>query len=456
MQTTIIDPAAVAALRRTVRGTVAYPSDAVYETLLTGHNLAVVHRPAVVVEAADRDDVAAAVRVASAHGLRVVVQATGHGMTCAVEDGMVVSTRRLTDVHVRPERRTAVVGAGVTWGALVAAAADHGLAPVPTNGPGVGVVGSVLGGGIGPLSRTHGFCAEHVRSLTVVTADGFERSVGADSELAWALLGGRDGVGVVTTLELALVPAAPIWGGELVFTGGTIPEVLQTWRRLAAQAPDACWTSAAVARVPDVEEVPPPLRGQAALRIAIAALDPSGEALAHALTTDVAPALEALGPLTLRDWLERHGDLAPPMPVWQRGILLVDLTAEAVDLLLEVTGPDSGAPLLGVEVRRLGGATTRPANDAISGRDADWLVNVVAVPDPALFDTVVPETVDRLESALEPWTTGGTQLNFHGAVTPSRPVDLGWSPAVAARLASVRARVDPTNVFAGTRPVLSS
>ena len=57
-------------------------------------NTSVTHRPALVVAARSAADVAAAVRCARDAGLRVTVQATGHG-AAAAEDTVFVSTRHL-------------------------------------------------------------------------------------------------------------------------------------------------------------------------------------------------------------------------------------------------------------------------------------------------------------------------------------------------------------------------
>lgn len=86
----------------------------------------------------------------------------------------------------------------------------------------VGAVGYTLGGGIGPLIRSHGFSSDWVRGLRVVTASG--EIVTADSEsnpdLFWALRGGKGRLGVVTEMTLELVPLPELYAGGLYFEGG--------------------------------------------------------------------------------------------------------------------------------------------------------------------------------------------------------------------------------------------
>lgn len=425
MEQQLIDPGAVASLRRTVAGRVAYPTDPVYDGLVTGHNTAVEHRPTVVVEAVTEADVVATVAVARQHRLPLHVQATGHGATTSRSGGILLLTGRLTGVRLDPEAGTATVGAGVVWGDLLAVADAHGLAPVPTSGAGIGVVGSLLGGGVGPLARRQGLCSDHVVGLRVVTVDGRIHDVPATDELAWALLGGRAGIGVVTSVTVRLAGTPVVSGGARLVRGAAAPAALADWLAWSADLSDATTTSAQLVT----------LAGQQALRITVCSTDPGGD------TGPVAPEI-----LSLRAWVERHGDPSTPAPTWQRGFLLTDAGTELADVLVEAVQPP--APVLGVEVRRLGGALDGPAQHAAELAGAEYLVSVIGAPDPRLFADAVPAHARRLARHLEPWLTGGSLLNFHGVADDLHPLDLCWSAATAERLARVRRSVDPEGLLA--------
>src|SRR3954469_25829834 len=151
-------------LRRQVAGPVHGPGGAGDLAELVGSHAADDHSPVAVVGARDAADVEAAVRWAGRRGLGVGVHATGHGAR-SYRDVLVVTTRRLATCTVDPEARTAIVGAGVRWETVIAAAAAHGLAPLNASSPTVGVVGYTLGGGVGVLARQFGFAADHVRSF---------------------------------------------------------------------------------------------------------------------------------------------------------------------------------------------------------------------------------------------------------------------------------------------------
>src|ERR1700752_385079 len=117
-------------------------------------------------------DVRAAVLTARERGLRVAVRATGHGTFGEPEGALTIDTSAMTSVLVDPDRRSARVGPGTTWGAVIAAAAPFGLPPVSARSPPAGVTGFTLGGGHGWPSRKYGLAADSLLRADVVTADG--------------------------------------------------------------------------------------------------------------------------------------------------------------------------------------------------------------------------------------------------------------------------------------------
>src|SRR3954469_2481103 len=123
-----LQKSAVSELEKRLPGRVFGPDS--YASEIAGFNLAVVHRPEVVVAACTAEDVVVAIRFARERGLSVTVQSTGHGAEAPIASGLLISTRALNSVEVDPEAKRAIVGAGARWGAVVAAAAGHGLLPI--------------------------------------------------------------------------------------------------------------------------------------------------------------------------------------------------------------------------------------------------------------------------------------------------------------------------------------
>jgi FAD/FMN-containing dehydrogenase len=105
------------------------------------------------------------------------------------------------------------------------------------------------------------------------------------------------------------------------------------------------------------------------------------------------------------------------------------------------------APMNVVQLRVLGGAAARVANDetAYAHRDRRMMLNVASLyEDPATVgehETWVDETVDALQQGRV-----GAYVNFLGDEGPERVRD-AYPPETYARLADVKRRYDPTNLF---------
>src|SRR3954454_11757974 len=265
-------PSPLDALRRQVAGPVLEPGDADYDAEVATWNQITTHRPPIVVGAVCADDVQAAVRYAVKHRLSVAVQATGHGASFPVTDGILITTKRMTNVAVDVQRGTARFGAGAKWAHVIEASAPYGLAPLSGSTSDVGAVGYTVGGGMGPLGRRYGFSADRVRSIEIVTGDGKLRTITADDDsgLFWGIRGGRSNLGIVTAMEIDLVLLPRLYGGGIFFDGADASTVVHAWREWVQTVPEEMTSSIALLRLPDIEQVPPPLRGRLTVHLRIA------------------------------------------------------------------------------------------------------------------------------------------------------------------------------------------
>nr|WP_168704624.1 FAD-binding oxidoreductase [Gordonia paraffinivorans] len=433
-----------------VSGPVLTPTDEGYATELGGFNLIAAPAADLVVGATSAHDVALAVRYARANGFRVGARATGHGLPIEGRGTVVVTTSRLNSITVDPVARTARVGAGVRWRDVVAATALHGLTGVVGSSSSVGVVGYTLGGGLSPLGRRFGWAADHVRSIELVTADGVVRSVDASagSDLFWAILGGRDGFGIVTAIEFELFDLPTVYGGGIFFAGSAARDVLHAWREWAPTLPEEAGTSVSALRLPPDPDLPAPLQGQLAVHVRYTHTgDPSAAAALLAPMRSAGPILlENVDILPTAALDAVHMDPAGPMPSVERGVLLGEFPAAAVEALLEVAGPQVPSPPAIVEVRLLGGRLRRPQRvpNAVAGRHGAYSVIAIGVPAGPLADQVGPR-LQAVVDALAPWRCGAL-LNFCGLRAADR-AGL-WGPDERLRLETIRRRHDPAGVLA--------
>ncbi|MFH9090402.1 FAD-binding oxidoreductase [Streptomyces sp. NPDC017673] len=452
----LFTPDDVAGLRAAVTGPVLEPADAAYAAECATYNVALPTVPVVVVGATSAEDVAHAVTFATRHGLAVAVKNSGHQVSPSVgESTLLITTTRLTGVEVDESARTLRVGAGVRWHEALAAAAKAGLAPLAGSTPGVGVVGYTLGGGLSPLlGRAHGYAADHVRWIEVVTADGVIRTVTPDDEpeLFWALLGGKGNFGVVTRIEFTAVELTAFYGGGLWFPGEDMAEVLEVWRTWAPTLPETASTSFAVQRLPQDDALPEPLRGAFVLHVRFSYLGEAAEAeeLLAPLRAAGTPVLDSIAPRPVPDIGAIHVDPVDPLPYGETGFGLREFSAETLAALVEAVGPGSDCPLATVEVRALGGALDREPGtpNAVPSRGLPYVTfafGVAAPPDLPFMD----EHLAKYAAALTPWADARNVVNF---VAPDEAVSEAevrrlYGAERYHRLAAAKRRWDPDNVF---------
>jgi FAD/FMN-containing dehydrogenase len=172
------------------------------------------------VAAQNAADVAAAVKFANRHRLRLVIKGGGHSYqgTSDAPDSLLIWTRHMNDVQVHDSfvaqgcaaqaapQPAVTLGAGAMWIDAYDAVTTRTGRYVQGGGcTSVGVAGLVQSGGFGSFSKKYGTAAAGLLEAEVVTADGEIRIANActNPDLFWALKGGGGGgFGVVTRLTL--------------------------------------------------------------------------------------------------------------------------------------------------------------------------------------------------------------------------------------------------------------
>jgi FAD/FMN-containing dehydrogenase len=437
-------------LRHDLHGSLLEPSDDGFAEALLGFNLLVTHSPEAVVIADDAVDVDLAVRFAHEHGLPVRAVTTGHSAPAA-HDGIVIRLDRLNSVSIDPQTRLATLGGGVTWGAVVEAGAPLGLAPITGSSDTVGAVGFVLGGGLGPLARSHGFGSDWVRGFSVVTGTGevLAATEHDNPELFWALRGGKGGLGIVVEMLLELAPIPELFGGNAVYPASDIEAVVRAWADYTRIAPADATTSVAIVRMPPFEQVPERLRGQTVvfLRYARPASEP--DAAFAAVRGAGTPLMNAIRPLPLAEIATVHADPPGPSSAWAGGVMLSSMGDALVSTLLEHAGAGVESPLTAVELRHLGSTTQTDVagGSAVGGRESEYVLTLIGtLGHPGTLGAVTAAT-DAIFGAVAPWTAASTTINF---AVPGRALDefrTSWPVETWERLAAIRAEHDPDGVF---------
>ena len=442
-------------------GKIMTPEHGRFDAARRAWNLAIDQDPAAVVFPESAQDVAAAVLFAAEWGQRIAPQATGHGAAALgpVGDAILLKTERMRGLAIDSVGRVARVEAGVLASEVVRAAARHGLTPLTGSSPDVGVVGYTLGGGLSFLGRKHGLAANNVRAIELVSADGSLVRADRDHEpdLFWAVRGGGGSFGIVTAIELELVPITHTLAGILWYPIERAGEVLHAWADLTrAEPPDDLTTAGRLLNLPPLREIPEPVRGKSFVVVeAIHLGDP-------ATADELLASLRALGPVNdtiqmvpAAALLDLFLEPEHPVPVVGDGLTLAELPPVAIDALVNAAGDEAAFPLVSVEVRHLEGELGRdqPANGALSSIEASYVMSAVgATPTPEL-QGVVRTQITTVKQAMGPWTARHMSLNF--ADTP-RSMGTFWTAPAFERLRAIKATVDPDNLIRANHTIPAS
>jgi FAD/FMN-containing dehydrogenase len=470
MPSELIDPgrrastSSVGMLREKVRGEVFAPGDDEYSAAHVVWNRARQRRPAVVVRAACIDDVKVALRHARAEGLPVAVRGGGYSPAgMSTSDGVVIDLRRLHAVHVDPLGRTAVVAAGATWGAVDAATQRYGYVVPGVALSSIGVTGSTIGGGFGHLRRAYGLACDNLIGADLVTADGARVVTSGDGhpELLWGLRGGGGNFGVVTSLRFRLRPLPePVLSGTVLHAARHASPVLRFYRDYTDRLGEDVTTTLSLFGADHSPALADRLGGPGtppvvAVTVACVGHPDDSESLVRPVRA-AAPSVADLIAVQAYARLQAAPDDAyPPGRPAAVGSVYVD---EIDDALIATLVERHAAMPAGVScelhLHHMGGAVGRVArmSTAVPNRAARYLVTaMVRWSDPdSDHESRARDWLDTTVARVRHHAAGGPHIGLQSE--PMSSIE-AYGAERYLRLAALKRRFDPDNVFVGNQNV---
>jgi FAD/FMN-containing dehydrogenase len=452
----------VAALRVRVDGQVLCPGDRDYDDASQIWNRAKQRRPAVVVRCTRTADVMVALEFAQSAGLPVAVRGGGYspaGMSSC--DGVVIDLRRMRSVSVDPLGDVAVVAAGATWGVLDAATQRFGYAIPGVPGSHIGVAGSTIGGGFGPLRRAYGLACDNLIGANLVTAQGELLATSGDlnPELLWGLRGGAGNFGVVTSLQFRLRPLPEaVLSGAVVFGASHAGALLRFYRDYTAKLREDVTTRLVLLgapRVPVAERAGHPIRTVSVVAIGAACVG-------HPIDAErlVSPIRSAAPVLVDRLSVQPYVRLqAGPDNVYPPGRMAAVeswYVDELDDTLIDGLRAAHAAMPRGsfeVQVLHMGGAVGRVPrmSTAVPNRAASYLVVAMARWDEPDEEPAARQWLRGVDEQLQGAAVGGPHVGMHTRDVSSVEA---YGAERYLRLAALKRRYDPENVFAHNQNVV--
>ena len=445
----------IATLRAALRGALLLPADAGYDVSRTLWNGMIDRRPAAIVRAAGAADVIRAVNFAREHQLLLAVKGGGHNIAgkAACDGGLMIDLSAMKSVRVDPMARVARVEPGALLSDFDRETQAFGLTTPTGINSTTGMAGLTLGGGFGWQSRKHGLTIDNLTGVDVVLASGefVQASATQNADLFWAVRGGGGNFGVVTSFEYRLHPLGPeVLAGLIVYPLAQAKQVFDGYRKFTAEASDEMTAWMVLRKAPPLPFLPPDVHGKEVVVIAFCWIGElgQGEALARSLRSWGTPAGEHVGPMPFAGWQTAFDPLLQPgaRNYWKSHdfkTLNADVERIVCDATTKLPG-DECETFIG----QLGGQINRvkAADTAYPHRDAEFVVNVHTRWHEGGDDRKCIEWARALFDALTPHATGGVYVNFMSDDEMQR-VAAGAYGANYARLAALKARYDPANLF---------
>jgi len=400
-----------------------------------------------IVRARTPADVAEVVRYARATGTRVTAKGSGHNyLSCFLRDGgIMLDMSGLQDLRIDGE--TAYIQPGIKSHPLALALAEKGRAfPTGHNGD-VGIGGFLLGGGMGWNGENWGqFACFNIEAVDVVVASGEQVRASASEhpELFWAARGGGAVFpGIVTGFHVRTRPyPTGMHRSMFIYPLDRVAEVAE-WLQGVGSAGHG-----------NVENF-----------LAIEASQESGEGrkvdscrvylLCYDTDADRAKAL--LGQIAARA-PAGHTTMAGPIPASFDELYAGSITGPSLRIANDTLWTDRGVEMA---VKLAGLFRDAPSPDSIAivnFRGRPTLPADAPMPAASTFTTLAGQWLDPTTDAANlAWVDGvvktvqplgaGCYLNETDFERRPERQRMCFTPAAWARLAAVRQRYDPTNLF---------
>lgn len=439
------------ALRAELSDVVYVAGDDEYVEATRPDNSSFPQRPVAVVRPRSADETARAVRIVAALGVRIAVQATGHGAGAPIDETVVlIDTSRLDAVTIDVAVRAAHVGAGVMWAGVQESAAPHGLLGLSGTSPTVGVAGYTFGGGVGWFTRKFGLAAAALRSVEYVDGSGRVRTASPDAadpidrEALWAFRGGAP-AGLATSVEMGLVPAPDLWTGYLLWPASALGDVVAAWTRALGLVDDSVTSSLALLRLPPEGPFPAELLGTKVVHLSYAS--PEGGVslgiMRDEVRTAATPVVDTTGPGDTTSLAAIHLD--PPAAVPARGTGRW-LGANATDVVTAMfaaarIGEPNGLNM--IEVRHVESTAAAP-DGAMTRVPGPFLMHAVGAASDDDARTKVDDVLRLVELAGQPADIGRAAASFREGQPGAADA---LSPGDVQRVQVLRDSVDPAQTF---------
>jgi FAD/FMN-containing dehydrogenase len=298
--------------------------------------------------------------------------------------------------------------------------------------------------------------------MDVVTADGqlVRASEEENRDLLWGLRGGGGNFGVVTGLEYNLYRVGPeIVGGVVAWPASEAPGVFELYRKLTEHAPPELTLVSFMRMAPPAPWLPKEIHGK--LIVAVLACHSGhpdeGEKVVAPIKSFGKPVGDVL---VRRPYAQLQTLLDAQQPKGRRYYWKSEYLPKIEPALCEKVIAHSTqirSPHSAVILFHIGGALNRLSEDysAVGNRDARFVLNITSAWEQAADDSANIDWARSAWTDMKSFSTGGTYINFLTEDDGPERTAAALGSRVG-RLAQVKSKWDPANVFRTNRNIAPS
>ncbi len=301
--------------------------------------------------------------------------------------------------------------------------------------------------------RKHGLALDNLLSAEVVLADGrhVTANSGENADLFWAIRGGGGNFGVVTSFEFRVHPVGTVLAGIVLHPAAAAPGAIRRWRDLEATAPVESTQGALLFHFPDEPSAPPPLRGAGVVGLGgvYAGTMEEGERVLRPLREYGPPLADKFQPMAYNVAQRMADFLWPPgLHSYWKSSYLTALSDAAIDVIADFFARVPSPRTVIVLEHNGDSAWDRVPDSATAFGHRGWPYNFVvtsAWSEPKDADRNIAWTREFFH-AMRPFAAAGAYVNYLGGDEGADGLTAAYG-AKLARLAVLKAKFDPTNLF---------
>jgi len=445
-----------------LEGSLLYPEDEGFNEAIAGWNGMIKKRPSCVVRPRTTQAVMQTVEFVRDNELELSIKGGGHNIAgLALSDGgITLDMADMRMVQVDAGARLVRVGPGCTLGDVDKATQAYGLATTLGFVSATGVAGLTLGGGFGYLTRRFGWTVDDLEEAEIVTADGRVRRTSrqADEDLFWAIRGGGGNFGVVTEFVFRLHEVGPqVTGGLIAWPASEAEAVLGLYRRTAESAPRELTTVVLRRNAPPAPWLPESAHGTPIIVVVVCH---SGDL--EQAERDLAPIRSHGRPLAdliqVKNYVDQQSLLDATQPKGMHYYWKSEFLPGLSDELFATYNAqfaDMKAPANQIVLFQVDGALKEHPEDdgAVGNRDAAFacVIQSMWAPDSPAGEAN-RQWVRTAWEQVKRYSTGGNYVNFQTADEADERTLESYRGNYA-RLAAIKAKYDPGNLFRVNRNI---